>query len=48
MRHYYRVTRIADGTLIALMETGLVAFDYETHKTTKWPKKFFDELKNGD
>jgi acyl-CoA thioesterase FadM len=40
IRLFYRVSRVTDGTLLALVETGLVAFDYKTHKTSKWPEKF--------
>ena len=43
MRLYHRVSKTNDNTLIALVETGLVAFDYTARGIAKWP----DELKKG-
>ena len=40
MRLYHRVSKTNDNELIALVETGLVAFDYTTRVISKWP----DEL----
>lgn len=37
-RLFYRVTRPADGTVIALVENGMVCFDYETRKIQPLPE----------
>jgi acyl-CoA thioesterase FadM len=37
-RVFFRVTRISDGKSIALAETGLVCFDYATHKIQILPE----------
>jgi acyl-CoA thioester hydrolase len=34
----YRLTRVADGAVIALAETGLVAFDYERRRVARLPE----------
>jgi acyl-CoA thioesterase FadM len=40
IRMSHRVIRHKDGRLIALVETGLVAFDYKKRIKTKWPEQF--------
>lgn len=37
VRLCHRVTRPADGTLIALAETGLAGFDYAARRVAPWP-----------
>lgn len=37
-RLFCRITRPSDGTDIALVENGMVCFDYETRKTTSLPQ----------
>ena len=37
-RLFYRVTRPSDGSLIALAETGMVAFDYDAGKIVSLPE----------
>jgi acyl-CoA thioester hydrolase len=37
-RVFFRVTRMSDGKPIALAETGLVCFDYTTHKIQSLPE----------
>ena len=44
MRLFYRVGRKTDGKLIALAETGVVAFDYGTRKPGSWPDEFLKRL----
>jgi acyl-CoA thioester hydrolase len=36
-RLFYRVTRVGDGRAIALVENGMVCFDYATRKITSLP-----------
>ena len=48
IRLFYRVTRVTDRVIIAFVETGLVAFDYESHKPSEWTDKFMEYLKNGE
>jgi YbgC/YbaW family acyl-CoA thioester hydrolase len=43
-RLYYRVRR--DDEVIALVETGLVAFDYRVGRATALPEAFLIDLKN--
>ncbi len=33
----YRMTRLADGAVIALAKTGIVVFDYERGRPVRWP-----------
>ena len=33
----YRVTRVADGVVIALAKTGIAIFDYERNRPVRWP-----------
>jgi acyl-CoA thioester hydrolase len=42
-RVFHRV-RKADGTLVALGESTIVAFDYATHKTASVPTEFLNAL----
>jgi acyl-CoA thioester hydrolase len=37
-RLYYRVTRPSDGNLIALVETGMVSYDYDARKIISLPE----------
>jgi acyl-CoA thioesterase FadM len=37
-RLFYRITRSIDDTPIALVENGMVCFDYETRKTQPLPE----------
>lgn len=37
-RLYYRITRPADGAAIALVETGMVCFDYDTRRIQRLPE----------
>lgn len=37
-RVFFRVTRVSDGKPVALAETGLVCFDYKTHKILALPE----------
>jgi acyl-CoA thioesterase FadM len=37
-RLYYRATRVQDGSLIALAETGMISFDYQTHRMLPLPQ----------
>ena len=37
-RIFYRVTRPADGSLIALVETGMVSYDYDSGKIVNLPQ----------
>jgi acyl-CoA thioester hydrolase len=39
-RLFYRVTRPSDGAKIALVETGMVCFDYETKRIIPMPASF--------
>jgi len=43
MRLFHRITR--DSDLLALAETGLVCFDYETRQPAPIPERFFAALK---
>jgi acyl-CoA thioester hydrolase len=36
-RLFYKVTRVGDGSAIALVENGMVCFDYQTKQTVKIP-----------
>ncbi len=42
-RFFYRVSR--GGSLVALAEVGLVAFDVEKRRPSRWPGQFLDALK---
>jgi acyl-CoA thioesterase FadM len=44
-RLFFRVTRLSDGKDIALVENGMVCFDYETRKTTSLPQTLRDMCK---
>ena len=48
VRLFYRVTRVTDRVIIALVETGLVAYDYESHKPSEWTEKFFEDISKGE
>jgi len=37
-RLFYRITRTSDNRLIALVENGVVCFDYKTHTTQPLPE----------
>jgi len=37
---YYRITNKATGKEVAVAKTGIVFFDYQTHKTAPVPEKF--------
>ena len=41
-RLFYRVTRTSDGQLIALVENGIVCFDYDTRETQSLPDVVLD------
>ena len=41
-RIFYRVTRAGDGQAIALVENGMVCFDYETKQKAKVPAAVHD------
>ncbi len=43
----YRATRAADGALIALAETGMVAYDYGTRRVTALPETVRRDLEGG-
>jgi acyl-CoA thioesterase FadM len=45
MRLFYRIRRTGDTKPIALVETGIIAFDYETRTPTDWPKDFLKKIK---
>lgn len=42
LRVFYRLRK--GGTLLALAETGIVAFDYRTRQATAWPAPFLAAL----
>lgn len=41
-RFFFRITRPADGAPIALVENGMVCFDYQTRSTKPLPKAVLD------
>ncbi len=43
-RLFYRVTRVSDGHLISLMETGMVAYDYKKRKVISLPESVKEML----
>ncbi len=45
MRIYHRIIKKQDNSMLALAETGLVAYDYSTRAIAKWPERFNTELK---
>lgn len=47
LRMYYKIEK-TDGTLIALAETGIVAFDYKKKAIDNFPSAFLDVLNHGD
>lgn len=44
MRLFYKISRATDGKLIALAETGIIAFDYKTRVISEWPADFIKKL----
>lgn len=45
LRIFHRIIKEKDDKLLALVETGLVAFDYENREITRIPKDFLKVLK---
>jgi 4-hydroxybenzoyl-CoA thioesterase len=45
-RIFHRVMKSSDNSILALVETGLVAFDYDTREITQFPAEFIVALKN--
>ncbi len=43
---YYRFSKIKDGSLVCEAKTGMVCFDYSTHKTVPVPEAFLLSLRN--
>lgn len=43
-RLFYRTTRISDRKLIALVETGMVAYDYKKRKVASLPEEVKNKL----
>jgi acyl-CoA thioesterase FadM len=44
MRLFHRVVKKNDRTLLALVETGLIVYDYDNRKITSFPDKFLKRL----
>jgi acyl-CoA thioesterase FadM len=42
MRIYHKVVKKNDDTVLALVETGIISFDYESRKISIFPAKFLE------
>ncbi len=44
MRLFHRMVKKDDNTLLALVESGLIAYDYDNRKITSFPSRFIKTL----